>query len=124
MTLVLSKPISVASVGGVPGTNITGVVIPPATTTTVDSVSTISQIGIKWIYTIGDPVGNLIQSGEVLAHHHFGASPVHNVTGIIGDMIPRLIDVAIAAGNLQLNITNNHINQLKVNVVRIELLTM
>lgn len=118
-TVVLTQPQS----SGIPGTIIQGVEIPPLTTVIVDTCVCVSNLSVKWIYTIMDPVDEDVLSGEILANHRYGTDPRWNRYAVIGPSMPHRAFVSLSGSNLQLEITNNHTtNTYTANVVRIQML--
>ena len=118
-TVVLTRPTS----AGIPGTIITGVVIPPLTTVVVDTLISNDNLSLKWIYTIMDSVDQDVASAEVLANHRYGSDPRHNIYARVGPSMPHRVDVQVSGSDLELHIRNNHTtNTYTANIVRIQLL--
>ena len=119
-TVVLTSP---QIVSGIPGTIIVGVSIPPLTTVIADTCICDSNLSLKWIYTLMDPVDEDVTSAEVLANHRYGNDPRHNWYARVGRSMPHSIDVTLSGSDLQLEITNNHTtNTYTANIVRIQVL--
>lgn len=118
-TVVLTRP----QVAGIPGTIITGVVIPPLTTVVVDTCVCTFNLSLKWIYTIMDPVDEDVLSGEILANHRYGNDPRWNRYGIVGPSMPHRVFVQLTGSDMELEIRNNHTtNTYTANIIRIQML--
>ena len=123
MTLVLTRPASSAGTGIV--TNILDTVIGAGNTVAVDGLSVTNLKSMKWIVTIehpgpASPLTPEIVSFEVLGLNKSGVDADHTVYARIGDKkIKYDVDVAIALGLMNLNITNNESDILNVCVTRI-----
>jgi len=121
-TVVLTRP---AAISGIPGTIITGVVIPPLTTVIVDTCVCDNNLSLKWLYTLMDAVDEDVLTGEIIANHRYGTDPKWNRYGLVGDRMLHAVDVQVSTNNLELHITNNHAtNTYTTNVVRIQMLAM
>lgn len=124
-TIILTQP--AASPGpGIPGTSITGVAIPPLTTVSVDSITALSNLSVKWIYTLIDSTSENVLTAEVVANHQFENEVRWNRYGLVGDMMSHIVTVDLTGSpsNMELNITNNHpTNTFTVNIVRIQMLS-
>ena len=90
----------------------------PTATTVVDFVALATYRSVKWIVTITDAVANLYRSYEVLAIHN-GTTALHSVYGRIGNPVDVTTDVVVNGANLELQLTNNDINNIDIKAQRI-----
>ena len=127
--VVLTRPQSAAA--GVPGTIVTGVLIPFAlgsNIVNVDSIPCENNVSVKWIYTLMNAAQDKVLTVEVLAAHRLGGPASHNRYSAVGDrsFFPHRIDVIVTGGNIVLEITNlsNGTSMIDyiANVVRIQTL--
>lgn len=133
--IILTRPQG----GGIPGTAITGIIIPASPPSApgsnivvVDTCACMMNSSIKWIYTILSPARDKVVTGEVLALSKLGA-PTHNHYAIIGDIVnlPYKLDVISIGGvSIGLEITNlsgnfpNPVDRINytINIVRIQVI--
>jgi len=109
MSLIITRPVKSPS----GETKITNTVL-ASTSKVVDAVDTATSRSVKWVLSITNPTTNDTQTSEVLAQHRNGGSPSHNRFAIIGDPIDLSVNVIINATNLELQITNNEINDIDI----------
>lgn len=126
-TIILTRPQGSGS--GIPGTVISDISVPglpssPTNVVVVDQCPTITNVSIKWIYTLVDAIANKVVTAEVLATHRNGTNPSWNISGMIGDVQAMLhtTNVVIVGGNIGLQITNRTNNVIVCNVARIQIL--
>lgn len=118
MAFVLTRPANQSNVEDV--TEITATV-PAGNTIAIDGLSTTDMKSMKWIVTIEDITESRIRSFEVLGVNKFGIDADHNVYGKVGDRkIKYKVGVAITAGIMNLNITNNETHSLSVCATRVK----
>jgi hypothetical protein len=85
--------------------------------------TTLEKRSGKWLITIKDIVNNNISMFEMLiAYRSPLLSPYYNVYGKIGDNISYTIEVFQSGNNINIKITNNDVNTLSINILRIEYL--
>ena len=128
-SVVLTRPQSAAA--GVPGTIITGIIVPYALGTNIvnaDSIPTINNVSVKWIYTLMNAAQDKVLTAEILAIKRSDDTVTHNRYSIVGDRntFPHKIDVIITGGDIILEITNlsnaSTMIDYLANVVRIQTL--
>jgi len=88
--------------------------VPATTTKVVNTAATANFRGVKWLVTLVLLDLSAVRAFEVFGTHQNGASPSHVEYSHLGDTINFLADVTIAAGALQLEITNNELVDLAV----------
>ncbi|MCK5020419.1 MAG: hypothetical protein KAS32_25510 [Candidatus Peribacteraceae bacterium] len=108
--IILTQPQNTSS--GIPGTIITGIVIPFApgsNIVNVDGVPIGSNASIKWLYTLMSTAQDKVLSAEVVVVYRItGGSISFNRYSIVGDKneLSHSIDVKVDTGNVVLEITN------------------
>lgn len=121
VTAATQGPAGVDGVDGIDGTGaveISAGPILPAATLVVDSVAIATYRSVKWIVTLTDSVAGSYKSYEVLAIHN-GTTALHTVYGRIGDPIDATTEVAVVGASLELQITNNNVNNIDIKAQRI-----
>lgn len=129
--IVLTRPQN--STSGIPGTIITGVVVPfvlGSNIVNVDGVPIGTNASIKWIYTIMSTIQDKVLSAEIVAVYRIlGGNISFNRYSIVGDKndLRHSVNVKVDAGNVVLEITNltNPLptpTDFTVNIVRIQTL--
>lgn len=108
----------------VPGKTVKNLLCAPGNFVIADTyMTTIEKRSCKWIVTITDIVDGRISVYEKLAAYRTPLlSPYHNTYGKIGDSISYTSDVLQSGTNMQIKITNNDMNTISINILRIEYL--
>lgn len=108
----------------VPGKTIRSLICTPGNFVIADTYMTTSEKrSCKWVVTITDVVDGRISMYEKLAAYRTTLlSPYHNTYGKIGDNISYDSDVLQSGTNMQIKITNNDMNTISINILRIEYL--
>lgn len=116
MALILTTP---AGFGTASNIIIRDILVPPLTTTTVDSASIINIPTIKWVVTITNTDTNQTVSQEILANYS-NTVTTHTRYAITGSLIPHTINVVsdITGTLLYLEITNPTTDPYSVDIVR------
>lgn len=97
---------------------INDVVIPTATTQTVDAIAVASVSSVKWLVLVRNATTVEAQVYQIHATHENGIAR-YNVYGATGDAITLSFDVSISGGFLNLNINNLEPDDITVDVSRI-----
>jgi len=130
--IILTRPQTTSS--GIPGTIISGVVIPFApgsNIVNVDDVPIGTNASLKWIYTLMSPAQDKVVTAEVVATYRItGGVITYNRYSVVGDKndLKHSIYVKVDAGDLVLEITNltNPLptpTDFTANIVRIQMLS-
>lgn len=129
---ILTRPQNASS--GIPGTILTGIVIPFAIGSNVvhvDSVPIGSNASVKWIYTLMSTAQDLVVTAEVLAAYRMtGGAITYNRYSVVGDKseLKHNINVVSSGGDIALEITNltdllPSQTDFTANIVRIQMLS-
>lgn len=94
--------------------------IAPGDTEIVDSVDIALTRGVKWSLVAEDPVGMLYSAREILAHHNDIVSRDTQFS-IQGDYMAHDVQVIFNPPYLELQVTNNHANNIIVSASVIEI---
>jgi hypothetical protein len=129
---ILTRPQNTTS--GIPGTIITGIVIPfvpGSNVVNVDGVPIGTNASIKWIYTLMSTAQDKVITAEVLAAYRItGGQITFNRYSLVGDRtdLKHSVDVKVDTGQVVLEITNltNPLatsTDFTANIVRIQTLS-
>lgn len=130
--IILTTPQTTSS--GIPGTIITGVVVPFAlgsNIVNVDAIPAVTNASLKWIYTLMSPSQDKVVTAEIVANYRIvGGAITYNRYSIVGDKndLRHSVDVKIDAGDIVLEITNltdplPSPTDFTANIVRIQMLS-
>lgn len=130
--IILTTPQTSSS--GIPGTIITGIVVPFAIgsdVVNVDAIPAVANASVKWMYTLMSPSQDKVVTAEVVANYRVsGGTVTYNRYSVVGDKndLKHSIDVKVDAGDLVLEITNltNSLpspTDVTANIVRIQMLS-
>lgn len=86
----------------------------------IGSVNMNKYIAVKWLVSVRDITDNQTMLYEVLATHN-DSIPTHNISNVIGSLLPIVNVVDTMGSYLTLEVTNNHQELIEV---RIQNLTM
>lgn len=90
-------------------------------TVVVDAIPVSDYRGVKWFVSVVNHHNGNVEMYEVFGVHQNGINPSHTMYSIQGNGVNHIQDVTIAGGNLQLEITNNEINEIIVYLTRVPL---
>lgn len=119
MSVIVARGRGIGGAGGGGVGSPLSLTIPNATTGIVDVLAVATYRSAKWLVTVTDSTGNRVRSYEVFGMHRNGASPTHNLYGILGDTITHTVAVTIVGANLRLEVTNNDGAAITVDAVRL-----
>ena len=88
--------------------------------TIADSVDSLTNSSIKWIYTVTNQITNNVYSAEVMAVHQNGSSPEHSIYSMLGPDIPHNVDVDINGSSLRLKINNTTADLYTYNIRQLQ----
>ena len=97
------------------------VIVNAGDTVVVDAIPVSDYRGVKWFVSVVNHHNGNVEMYEVFGVHQNGINPSHTMYSIQGNGVNHIQDVTIAGGNLQLEITNNEINEIIVYLTRVPL---
>jgi hypothetical protein len=115
MTLILTTPISAGSNSII----LQDIVVPPLSTVIVDSVNILNNSTIRWSINIRNTVTHDTISQELLANVS-NTNVRHSRYGIVGTLLPHLVDVVLDDTHLflQLKIINTSNDRYVIDLIR------
>lgn len=91
--------------------------IAPSASLVIDSVDASLFRAVQWFLLLKDSVNGKYRTLNINAVHN-GTTSTHTIFGVIGDFMNVAIDVQLIAGNIEVEVTNNHSATITVSALR------